>query len=121
MSSTCSKFLPAVQSQSDFRETKGTKNSQGCLTKLVLVLHGNQLLIPLSFIPTQHQSGSLPSQSIFCLHVWMLNQLVTKLLKEFYANSNIKFNIAVHLTGMKDPFKLKQIVCFPIPLSAKQL
>lgn len=104
MSSTCSKFLPAVQSQSDFTETKDAEKSQGCLTKLVLVLHSNLLLIALSFIPTQHQSSSLPSQSIFCLHVWMLNQLVTKLLKEFYANTNIKFNITVHLIGLKDPF-----------------
>lgn len=94
MGSACSKFLPAVQSQSDLTETKGAENSQGCLTKLVLVLHGNQLLIPLSFVPTQHQSGSLPSQSNFCLHVWMLNQLLTKLLKEFCANTNTKFNIA---------------------------
>lgn len=81
MGSTCGKFLPAVQSQSDFTETKGAENLQGCLTKLLLVLHGNQLLISLSFIPTQHQSGSLHSQSIFCLHVWMLNQLVAKLSK----------------------------------------
>lgn len=58
MSLTRSRFLPAVPSQSDFTEAKNAENSQGCLTKLVLVLHGNQLLIPLSFIPTQHQSGS---------------------------------------------------------------
>lgn len=112
MGSACSKFLPAVQSQWHLTETKGAENSQACLTKLVLVLHGNQLLIPLSFVPTQHQSGSLPSQSNFCSHVWMLNQLVTKIMKEFYASINIKFNIAATWLDWKTPLIKSKLPAF---------
>lgn len=112
MGSICSKLLPAVWSQSDLTETKGAEDSQGWLTKLVLVLHGNQLLIPLLFTPTQHQSGSLPSQSISWLHVWMLSQSVTKLLKAFYANTNI----AATWLDWKTPLIKSQLPAFQFQL-----
>lgn len=70
---------------------------------MVWVLHGNQLLMPLSFIPTQHHSGFLLSRSYNFLSAFsdakpLGDRITERILSK---DQQIKFNVGGHLTGLK--------------------